>query len=131
MSISNDARGIPALFSDAIEQLGKLVHNEVQLARAEINEKVAQAGTGVAYVVAGGVLMIPALVVLLIAFALWLSDMGMSPVTSHLTAAALGAVISVVLGVIGLNRLKLEKLAPTVTIQQVGRDVTAAKELAK
>jgi hypothetical protein len=131
MSISKDARGLPALFSDAIEQLGKLVNNEVQLARAEINEKVAQAGTGVAYVAAAGVLMIPALVVLLIAFALCLSDMGMSPVTSHLTAGALCAVVSVVLGIIGLNRLKPEKLAPTVTIQQVGRDVAAAKELAR
>ena len=131
MSISNDAREIPALFSDAIEQLGKLVHNEVQLARAEINEKVVQAGIGVAYIAAAGVLMIPVLVVLLIAFAVWLSDMGMSPVASHLTAGVLGAVISVVLGIIGLNRLKPEKLSPTVTIQQVGRDVAAAKELAQ
>ena len=59
MSLSNDVRSIPALFGDAIEHLGKLVHNEVQLARAEISEKVAQAGMGVAYVAAAGVLMIP------------------------------------------------------------------------
>jgi uncharacterized membrane protein YgcG len=131
MSISNHGRGLSALFGDAIEQLGKLVHNEVQLARAEINDKVAQAGTGVAYIAAAGVVLIPALAVLLIAFALWLSDMGMSPVTAHLTAGALGAVISVILGVIGLNRLKPEKLAPTMTIQQIGRDITAVRELAK
>ena len=131
MSISNEAREIPALLSDAIEQLGKLVQNEVQLARAEINEKVAKAGMGLAFIAAAATLIIPAIVVFLIAFAIWLSEMGISPVVSHLIAGALGAVLSVVLGMIGLNRLRLEKLAPTVTIEQVGRDVAAAKELAK
>ena len=131
MSLSNDVRSIPALFGDAIEHLGKLVHNEVQLARAEISEKVAQAGMGVTYVAAAGVLMIPVLVVLLITLALWLNDMGLSLVISHLIAAASGAVVSVILGVVGLNRFKAKKLTPTVTIQQVEHDVAAAKELAK
>jgi Putative Actinobacterial Holin-X, holin superfamily III len=131
MSLSNDVRSIPALFGDAIEQLGKLVSNEVQLARAEISEKVAQAGMGVAYVAAAGVLMIPVLVVLLITLALWLNQVGMSPVVSHLIAAAVGAAVSLILGLVGLNHLKPEKLTPTVTIQQVERDVAAAKELAK
>lgn len=131
MSLSNDYRSISALFGDAIEQLGKLVQNEAQLARAEISEKVAQAGMGVAYVAAAGILMIPVLVVLLIALALWLNQMGMSPISAHLIAAAIGAGVSLVLGVVGLNRLKPEKLKPTVTIQQVERDMAAAKELAK
>jgi Putative Actinobacterial Holin-X, holin superfamily III len=131
MSLSNDSRSIPELFGDAIEQLGKLVHNEVQLARAEISEKVAQAGRGAAFVSAAAILMIPVLVVLLITLALWLNQMGMSPITSHLIAAAVGGVASLVLGVIGKNHLKQEKLTPTVTLNQIRRDVAAAKELAK
>lgn len=131
MSLSNDLRSIPALFGDAVEQLGKLVSNEVQLARAEISEKVAQAGLGVAYVAAAGVLLIPVLVVLLITLALWLAQMGLSPVVSHLIAAAFGMAVSLMLGLVGLTHLKPEKLTPTVTIQQVERDVAAAKELAK
>lgn len=131
MSLSNDVRSIPALFGDAIEQLGKLVSNEVQLARAEIAEKVTQAGMGVAYVAAAGVLMIPVLVVLLITLALWLNQMGMSPVVSHLIAAAVGAMVSLILGLVGLNHLRAKKLMPYVTIRQVERDVAAAKELAK
>lgn len=39
--------------------------------------------------------------------------------------------VSLILGLVGLNHLKREKLSPTVTIQQVERDVAAAKELAK
>ncbi len=131
MPLAKDLHTIPALFGDAIEQLGKLVSNEVQLARAELSEKVAQAGMGVAYVAAAGVLMIPVLVVLLIALALWLTQMGLSPVVSHLVAAAIGAAVSVVLGLVGLNRLKPENLTPTVTIQQVERDVAAVKEIAR
>ncbi len=131
MPLLKEDRSIPGLFGDAIEQLGKLVQNEVQLARAEITQKVAQAGIGVAYVAAAGVLMIPVLVVLLIALALWLTQMGMSPVVAHLIAAAVGAGISLMLGVVGLNRLKPEKLKPTVTIQQVERDVAAAKDLVR
>ncbi len=131
MPLAKDLHTIPALFGDAIEQLGKLVSNEVQLARAEISEKVAQAGMGLAYVAAAGVLMIPVLVVLLIALALWLTQMGLSPVVSHLVAAAIGAAVSIVLGLVGLNRLKPENLTPTVTIQQVERDVAAVKEIAR
>src|SRR6185503_4621982 len=96
----NDARLIPGLVGDAIEQLAKLVQNEVQLARAEIAEKVAQAGMGVGYMVAAGVLMIPALVVLLLALALWLNQQGFSPIISHLIAAGVGAGASLVLGLI-------------------------------
>ena len=131
MPLAKDMHTIPALFGDAIEQLGKLVHNEVQLARAEISEKVAHAGMGVAYVAAAGMLMIPVLVVLLISLALWLSQMGLSPVGSHLVAAAIGAGVSIVLGVVGMNRLRPENLTPTVTIQQVEQDVAAAKEIAR
>jgi uncharacterized membrane protein YgcG len=131
MSLSHDIRSIPGLFGDAIEQLGKLVQNETQLARAEIADKVAQAGTGIAYVAAAGVLMIPVLVLLLIALALWLIQMGYAPVTAHLIAAAVGAGVSLVLGVVGMNRLKPERLTPTVTLGQVERDVAVAKELVK
>jgi len=131
MPLSDDARSIPQLFGDAIEQLGKLVQNEVELARAEISEKVAQAGKGVAFIGAAAILLVPVLVILLITLALWLAQMGMSPVGAHLIAAAVGAAISIALALVGKNHLKSEKLTPTVTMRQVGRDVAAAKELAK
>src|SRR6476660_6977007 len=119
MSLSNnDFRSITALLGDAVEQLGKLVSNEVQLARAEISEKVAQAGMGVAYIAAAGVLLIPVLAVLLITLALWLTQMGLAPLISHLIAAAVGMAVSLILGVVGLNHLKPQKLSPNVTIQQ-------------
>ena len=44
MSLSDDFNAIPKLFGDAVEQLAKLVQNEVQLARAELSQKITQAG---------------------------------------------------------------------------------------
>jgi hypothetical protein len=131
MSLSSDIGSIPELFGDAIEQLGKLVQNEVQLARAEISQKMTQAGRGAAYIAAAAILAIPVLVMLLITLALWLNQMGLSPVLSHLIAAAAGALVSVVLGVMGMSYLKPEKLTPNVTIGQVKRDVAAAKDMAR
>jgi hypothetical protein len=131
MSLSGDLNSIPRLFGDAVEQLGKLVQNEVQLARAEVSQKITEAGIGIAYIGGAAVLGIPVLVVLLIAVALWLTRLGLSPVAAHFAVAAAGAVISVALAMVGLKRLKPENLKPTVTINQVERDVATAKELAR
>jgi len=131
MSLSNDLHTIPKLFGDAVEQLGKLVQNEAQLARAEISQKITQAGIGATYVIGAAILGIPVLVVLLIALALWLGQLGLSPPLAHLAAAACGAAISVVLAMIGMSYLKPENLKPKVTIRQVERDIATAKELAR
>lgn len=131
MALSNDINAISRLFGDTVEQLGKLVQNEVQLARAELSKKIAQASIGAAYVTGAAILFIPVLVVLLIALALWLIQLGLSPVLAHLAAAACGAVISAILAVVGMGYLKSENLKPKVTMYQVRRDVAAAKEMAR
>ena len=131
MALSNDLNAIPRLFGDAVEQLGKLVQNEVQLARAEISQKVTQASIGAAYVAGAAILSIPVQVVLLIALALGLTQSGLSPVVAHLAAAACGAAISAILAMVGMSYLKPENLKPKVTMQQVERDVETAKEMAR
>jgi hypothetical protein len=131
MSLSSDLHSIPRLFGDAVEQLGKLVQNEAQLARAELSEKMTQASIGAAYIAGAGILTVPVLVILLIALALWLTQFGLSPVAAHLVSAGCGAVISIILAMVGMSRLKPENLIPKVTMQQVKRDVATAKELAR
>ena len=131
MSLSEDFHVIPKLFGDAVEQLAKLVQNEAQLARAELSQKITQAGIGAAYITGAAILCIPVLVVLLIALALWLTQFGLSPVTAHLTSAAGGAAISVILALVGITYLKPENLKPKVTIDQIDRDFSTAKELAR
>jgi hypothetical protein len=131
MSLSEDFNAIPKLFGDAVEQLGKLVQNETQLARAELSQKITQAGIGAAYVAGSAVLCIPVFVMVLIALAMWFMQRGLSPVTAHLASALVGAVVSGILAAIGLSYFKSENLKPKVTLQQIRRDVTTAKELAR
>ena len=131
MALSSDLNAIPRLFGDAVEQLGKLVQNEAQLARAEIGQKLAQASIGAAYVAGAAILSIPVLVVLLIALALWLSQLGLTPALAYLAAAACGALISAILAMVGMSYLKPENLKPKVTMRQVERDVETAKEMAR
>lgn len=131
MPLSDDLHTIPGLFGDAVEQLGKLVQNEARLARAELTQKIGQARIGAAYLLGAAIFCVPVLVVLLIALALWLTQLGLAPVVAHLAAAACGAGISIVLALIGMSHLKPENLKPKVTMQQVERDVATAKELAR
>ena len=131
MTLSDDINAIPRLFGDAVEQLGKLVQNEAQLAKAELFQKITQAGIGTAYIGVAAILSIPVLVLLLIGLALWFVQLGLTPMTAHLAAAGCGAVICAVFAAVGLSYLKPEQLKPKVTIEQFERDVATAKELAR
>jgi len=97
MALADDINAIPRLFGDAVEQLGKLVQNEAQLAKAELSQKITQAGIGAAYIGGAAVLLIPVLVLLLMAVADWFVAMGLAPASAHLAAAGCGAIICGVL----------------------------------
>jgi hypothetical protein len=129
--LRTDARSISRLLGDAFEQLSQLVQTEIRLARAELADKAAQAGVGVGLLFGGVLFMIPALVLVLIALALLLTGFGMSPVVAHLLAGVVGAVISVVLIMVGLARLRPSNLTPDTTMRQIQKDITAAKEIAR
>jgi hypothetical protein len=131
MTLSNDVREIPRLFGDAVEQLGKLVRNEAQLAQAELSQKVTQAGIGAAYIAGAAMLAVPVLVLALIALALWLGQMGLNPALAHLVAAAVGLAVSVILALVGKSYFTPANLTPKVTLRQVEKDVAAVKEMAR
>jgi len=126
-----DARSISRLLGDAFEQLSHLVQTEIRLARAELADKAARAGTGIGLLFGGLLLLIPALVLFLIALALFLTGLGLSPVSAHLLAGVVGAAVGAVLIFVGLSRLKPSALTPDTTIGQVRKDIAAAKEIAR
>jgi hypothetical protein len=126
---SQTDRSIPELFGDAVGQLAKLVGNEFALARAEVSEKMAQAGRAAAMIGAGAVIMIPALVLLLFAAATALIRTGFSDPVAYLIAGGGAAIVAGALAAVGLGRLSREALKPSVTLEQVQRDKLAAKEM--
>jgi hypothetical protein len=131
MVLSEDLNSIPRLLGDAVEQLGKLVQNETELARAELSEKITQAGIGAGYVVAAAVCCVPVIVLLLIALALWLVELGLAPISAHLAAAGVGAIACGILVVTGFQYLKPKNLSPDVTLQEIEKDVATMKGLVK
>jgi hypothetical protein len=129
MSDSNDS--IPHLFGNAIDQLGKLLHNEVQLAKAEVSEKIALIGKGAALVAAAAVMCIPTVVMVLITLAQFLVLQGMSPLAAYLISTGVGLVATIVLAMTGMSCFKAENLKLKITTQQLDRDLATAKELTK
>lgn len=121
-------RSVPDLIGDLVDQTSTLVRKEVQLARAEMSEKVSQIGASAGGIAVGGALLLAALIVLLNAVAAFLVTLGLSVWLSSLIVAVVVAIIGYVMLRAGLNRLKAANLTPQRTVTQLSRDAAAAKE---
>src|SRR3954467_1049327 len=62
-----DNRSLIALFSDLFRETSTLVHQEAQLAKAEMSEKVSEVGKGIAAIAIGGAIIFAGFIVLLFA----------------------------------------------------------------
>ena len=122
-------RSMPELFSDAVGQLGKLIGNEFDLARAELSEKAGVAARASAMIGTGVVILIPALVLLLFAVSAALVRSGLSEPVAYLLTGAGAAMISGALISLGISRLSGDALKPSITLDQVQRDKVAAREI--
>jgi hypothetical protein len=130
MALPN-GRSIPDLVSDAIGQLAKLVGKEFALAKAEMSEKANQVVRAAAMIGAGAVIMIPALVLVLFAVAAALRRGGFSDPVAYLLTGGGTAVLSAMLIWLGITRLSGDAVKPTVTLDQIKRDKSAAKEMVR
>lgn len=132
MSLADRSRSLSRLLGDAVEQLGALFQVELQLAQAELSENVANAGRGAAYLAAAALFAMPVVTLLLIALALWMKEaMAISSALSFLIAALIGAVFGLICGLIALNYLRAKNLRPNITLEQIRRDIAAAKDIGK
>jgi hypothetical protein len=124
----SDERSISQLFGDTFAQLAKLVQNEIDLARAELRKfNLARAGSKL--IAAGAVLAIPALVLILLAIASELRQLGLPETLSYLCTGLGAAFIAGLLLWIGGGRFSGDALAPTATLEELRRDGIVAKEL--
>ena len=115
-------RSFPEIFTDLLGQVTTLVRKEGQLARAEISEKATRALTGMAMIVLGAVLLIPALTILMQAGIMGLIDSGADPTVAALLIGGGVFLIGLVLGLIGWSWVKPTSLVPDKTIDQLKRD---------
>jgi hypothetical protein len=131
-----DADGKPllGLFSDLWRETSILVHDEAELAKAELAEKVSQLGTGATEMaVAGGVLFAGFLVVLFAAVGA-LELMIASPHAVWLAPLIVGVVVMIVGYALlkrGRHHVEPESLAPERTLQAMRDDAGMARRHAR
>ncbi|HEY3637418.1 MAG TPA: phage holin family protein [Rhizomicrobium sp.] len=131
MSTQSDLRAISGLLGDALSQFAKLFQNEVDLAKAELGDKVQQVGGAMGFIAAAGIVLIPALVMALFALSAALIAAGWSQPISYLASAVVAAVLASVLFAVGINRLDARNLAPRETMRQLGKDKDTVKEMVR
>jgi hypothetical protein len=131
MSTKTDVQAISHLLGDALSQFAKLFHNEVDLAKAEVGEKVQQIGGAVGLIAAGAVLVIPAIVMALFALSAALIAGGWSQPVSYLISAIVAAVLAGILFAVGMNRLDARHLAPRETLRQLEKDKDIVKGMVR
>ncbi|WP_284165357.1 phage holin family protein [Frigidibacter sp. SD6-1] len=119
------------LLTDILDHLSNLVRGEVALARAEVEENVRAAGTGVGLVLAAAVIATTALNVLTGALVAGLTELGLAAGWSALAVGILFALIAFLLARKGAAALKPSSLAPDRTMRNVRRDAQTLKEIVK
>jgi hypothetical protein len=129
-----EGRSLLSLFSDLWRETTTLVHEEAQLAKAEMSEKVRQVTTGAGEIAAGGAILFAGFIVLLFAAVGALDMMMETPHAVWLAPLIVGLVVMII-GYIALSRgrknLQAESLAPERTMASLRRDAQLAKEHAK
>lgn len=125
----NKSKSAGSLLSDALSHVSALVRNEVDLARAEIDDNLKSAGVALGLIVGAVVIALTALNVLSAALVAALTEAGIAAGWSALIVGAVMAVIAYAMVQKGINDLKLKSLAPTRTARNVKRDAQAVKEV--
>jgi hypothetical protein len=123
-----EVKPVSGLISDALAQFSRLVRNEVALARAEVADKAKQVARGGAMLGIAAFVALPALVILMLALAAFLHELGLAWSLSCLLTAVVGFGIAGILAMLGMNRLRAEALIPNRTINQLHRDAATMKE---
>lgn len=116
------------LAGEAVDHVTELVRGEIDLARAEVQEKITNAVTAIGLIAGGLVLLLVALNVLAAALVAWVAEMGIDDGWAALIVGAVFAVIGVIMAMKGRNDLKLSSIAPSRTAKNVRRDAETIKE---
>ena len=123
-----DDRSLKDLFADLSNSITTLFRKEIQLVRAETSEKVTQVGVALGSIAGGAILALAALIVLLQALVIGLTEVGVPAGWASLIVGLIVAVIAYVLIHKGTSDLKASHLAPSRTLDSLKRDAQVAKE---
>nr|WP_298415619.1 phage holin family protein [uncultured Halomonas sp.] len=115
------------LISSLTNEVTSLVRNEVDLAKAEMGQKVSQIGTGVGSIAAAGAVLMCGFLVLLAAAVFGLDTVLQTPWLSALIVGVIVVVIGFIMLQTGKKKLKATNLMPQRTISSVQKDADLAQ----
>lgn len=121
-------RSVPELFGSVIGQISTLFRKEIQLARAEVSEKLSHATGAITPLAAGGGLLLGALILLLFALVSLLVYFGIPIGWAQLITGLVAALGGYLLIRAAISQLKTSNLTPNRTAEQLSKDVQVAKE---
>ncbi|WP_323781397.1 phage holin family protein [Leisingera sp.] len=126
----HDLRQVPELFSEALRHFAALLHSEAALAKSELKENAARAGTGIACFAIAALIALTGLHVLAAALVALIASSGLSAGWAALIVG--GGLMAVALGLLlaGKSRLSSEALLPNRTILSVKQDAASIMEAA-
>lgn len=118
---------IGSLFNDLTEDMGKLVRQEIELARIETVQKVNKAMRSIILMVAGGLLAYAGLITLIITSAIALGNI----MPYWLSSLIVGVVVLIVAAILissGRSSLANLTVVPENTVESIKEDARWAKE---
>jgi uncharacterized membrane protein YqjE len=121
-------RSTTSLVGDLVNQVTELVRKELQLFRAEVDDKGTQVVVALGSIVAGLVIIIAALNVLSAALVAALTNAGIPAAWSAVIVGVVLAIVAAVLANRGMNKLKAQSLAPQRTARAASRDAHMVRE---
>lgn len=122
------SKSYKGLFSELAENVSTLFRKELELTRAEASEKVTQVGLAVGAIAVGALVAMAALIVLLQALVIGVTNLGIAPGWSALIVGGATAVIALILVRTGMSSLKAKNLMPSRTMTNLQRDAQTVKE---
>lgn len=131
-------RSLGDLIRDLADKSGRLVREEVALAKAEMREKADQFMQSAKKMVIGGAMLLAALLVLLMAINRGLTALLVQFMSAEIAIWLSPLILAVVLGMIGMSMVKSatssfkeEGMTPTKSIESVREEKDWVKQTAK
>jgi hypothetical protein len=126
-----DGRSLAGLFSDLWRETTTLVHEEAELAKADMSEKVNQVMTGAGSIAAGGAVLFAGFLALLLAAINALAMVLPIEYAPWLAPLVVGLVVMVIGYAVfagGKRELKARNLKPTRSMESLRQDGRIVKE---
>lgn len=131
-----EGASIGTLLGDFSRELSSLVRQEIQLVKAEISEKISEAGAGVGSIAIGGAVLFAGFLILLLAIVNGLNEMMAPTSLDHPWISPLivgGIVLAIGIGLLvkGRHNLKADALVPRMSRDSLRRDTEVLREQLK